>query len=433
MQEGPMKHHSNHKGFTLIELLIGMGIMGVLTSVTIVAVNPSQQLEDAKDVERKMEARELSQASKQYLIGENSQPASDIPSGSSNAKAVCKEGITDESCINLDTLTPEYLAAIPEDSTETNVKHTGYSIYTDTLGNPQIIALYEGGGSSGGSDGGDSGGDTGGSTGGDTGGGGGCTSGGDPVVICDCTDLQNMNNDVTADYELGQDIDCSDTSEWNGGSGFEPIADSTTGFSGTLDGAGYVIEYLYINRPTESVGLFEYATETAEVRDLGLNYVDITCQDGGALASTFDGTATRVFAEGDITGGQVGGLFYVNNYYDENYSDVTDAYSLVNVTGSVDVGGISAYCYNNMTNVYAAGVVTYTGSPGGNVGGLCGGSGFGSVTNSYCDTEASTQSSCGAYGDGKTTSEMYQESTYSGWDFGSVWQIDEGNYYPTLQ
>jgi hypothetical protein len=46
---------------------------------------------------------------------------------------------------------------------------------------------------------------------------------GDPYVIYNVTDLQNMQNDLDAYYELANDIDASATSGWNGGSGFVPL------------------------------------------------------------------------------------------------------------------------------------------------------------------------------------------------------------------
>ena len=49
----------------------------------------------------------------------------------------------------------------------------------------------------------------------------------DPYVIYDVNDLQAMENDLAAYYELGQDIDASATVGWNGGLGFKPIGQSS--------------------------------------------------------------------------------------------------------------------------------------------------------------------------------------------------------------
>lgn len=41
----------------------------------------------------------------------------------------------------------------------------------------------------------------------------------DPYIISDVDDLQAIENDLTAYYELANDIDASTTSGWNGGAG----------------------------------------------------------------------------------------------------------------------------------------------------------------------------------------------------------------------
>ena len=65
------------------------------------------------------------------------------------------------------------------------------------------------------------------------------------------------------------------------------------------------------------------------------------------------------------------------------------------------------------------------------VGGLVGYN-EGSVSNSYWDTQTSgTTGSDG--GVGRTTAQMMQESTFSGWSFSSVWSINEGTSYPYLR
>ncbi|KKL12757.1 hypothetical protein LCGC14_2532540 [marine sediment metagenome] len=77
------------------------------------------------------------------------------------------------------------------------------------------------------------------------------------TVITDVDELQAMENDLTADYELGNNINASATSGWNGGEGFDPIGSSGSEFTGSFDGKGYTINDLFINRPEETgVGLF---------------------------------------------------------------------------------------------------------------------------------------------------------------------------------
>jgi len=89
---------------------------------------------------------------------------------------------------------------------------------------------------------------------------------GDPYVITDICELQWMRNSLAAYYELGNDIDASETQHWNWSEsgqryeGFLPVGTSGAPFTGRFDGKGFAIYGLHINRPaTSNVGLFGYA------------------------------------------------------------------------------------------------------------------------------------------------------------------------------
>ena len=86
--------------------------------------------------------------------------------------------------------------------------------------------------------------------------GGGSGTSGSPYIITDVGELQEMENDLGAYYLIANDIDASVTSTWNGGAGFDPIGNEGSQFTGSLDGYGFTISNLTINRPTEDkVGL----------------------------------------------------------------------------------------------------------------------------------------------------------------------------------
>lgn len=77
------------------------------------------------------------------------------------------------------------------------------------------------------------------------------------INISTLAELQAMQDDLTADYVLVNDIDAGATRTWNEVTGytgryygFKPVGYSTA-FSGTFDGQGYTISNLYINRTTE--------------------------------------------------------------------------------------------------------------------------------------------------------------------------------------
>lgn len=77
-----------------------------------------------------------------------------------------------------------------------------------------------------------------------------------------------------------------------------------------------------------------------------------------------------------------------------------------------------------------------TGAVSGNskVGGLVGGENFfdGTVNNSFWDTQTSGQPTSSG-GSGKTTAQMKQQATFTGWNFVNTWGIFENHTYPLLR
>ncbi|MCC6303015.1 MAG: hypothetical protein IT489_09495 [Gammaproteobacteria bacterium] len=276
------------------------------------------------------------------------------------------------------------------------------------------------------------------------------------VPIGNCTELQNIG--ISGNYALSNDIDCSQTVTWNDGRGFNPIGGESAGtfFSGTIEGNGYKVTNLYINRPSAVVGLIGVATTCAQIRNLGLENVEITgspnIAGAGAVAGIADLTEiSNVYSTGQVTGrSSVGGLVgassrtIVSNSYSTAgiSSNSTSAANIVlgglvgvNSTGLIPLPSapcpapspnqLEANWIDGIYNSYSAGPVTGSGSF---IGGLVG-SNFGTIEDSYWDIQTSGQSSSDG-GNGKSTSEMKSETTYAGWDFTNLWIIEEGNSYP---
>ncbi len=284
-----------------------------------------------------------------------------------------------------------------------------------------------------------------------------------PVVIeiTNCIELQNMQDDLTADYILANDIDCIDTINWNLGAGFDPIVDNapSTKFEGTLNGNGYTISNLFINRPTEYyVGFIRYL-QGASINNVVLLDVDITgYMYVGGLAGYSENTditkcgSTGVIKHTNTYGGGLFGYFY-NGIIRQSFSSanvvgenagyvgglvgflktslLTDSYANGNVSGNSYVGGLSSIfsvegeTEFEITNSYATGKVI--GVPfGGLVNTIVAGS-LDSVVDSYWDTESSEQTSSNG-GEPKTTAEMISQSTFTNWDFINTWTIEEDSY-----
>ena len=357
-----------------------------------------------------------------------------------------------------------------------------------------------------------------------------------PFIITTVLELQSMNDNLSASYILGNDIDASDTVNWNSNAGFIPIGDSTTTFTGSLDGNGKTISNLYINRPGVSfTGMFGLLGPQSEVSSMTLDNFNVSGgQHSGILSGVMDqGMATEIkcinftltangTGSGPISGyvsnvilikdcevrtGQLssttthagGFVGYCRNTHIQNClsEDVTvssptgrfiggfvgivdrdnplieNCYANNNVTANdysggfvaqqVAGGGIIRNCYSKgtftgggggynggfigvlystrnynppvITNCYAAVVCNFSGSNNGGFAGAItqeGGTSPPQITSCYWDTTLSGIS-VSVVGTGKTTTEMYQQATYTEWDFVDTWQIDEGVFYPELQ
>jgi hypothetical protein len=246
--------------------------------------------------------------------------------------------------------------------------------------------------------------------------------------ITTCQQLQNMRNDVSGDYYLANDINCSGF-DYGDGKGFMPVATSSNTFTGTFDGKGYKITNLYINRPsTRFVSLFGYTAPGSKIKDVGLEEVNVrgSSHVGGLVGFKWVGTITNSYSSGTVTGSSM----YVGGLVGYNYDGtITNSYSSGTVTCSGNyVGGLAGYNYDGtITNSYSSGSVSGS-DP---VGGLVSIS-SGTITNSYWDTETSEQPSSSG-GTGKTTAQMKQQATFIDWDFDTIWAIVEDVTYPYLR
>ncbi len=95
------------------------------------------------------------------------------------------------------------------------------------------------------------------------------------TTIKDLDQLQLMFLNLGASYSLANDIDATETSNWNAGNGFAPIGISSP-FTGTFNGNGFTISNLFINLPTTNdVGLFGYSLG-ATIENVGLVNANVT-------------------------------------------------------------------------------------------------------------------------------------------------------------
>ncbi len=281
-----------------------------------------------------------------------------------------------------------------------------------------------------------------------------------PYIITDVDQLQEMNDKLDAHYALGNNIDASDTVNWNGGAGFVPIGTMGNPFTGSLDGRGYKISHLFINRSdTKYQGLFGCVDTGGVVENVGLENENVTGQHytGGLVGYNNFGTVYNCYSTGSVSGSSdVGGLVGFN--WD---GTVYNCYSTGSVSGSSITGGLVGWnltgtvynCYStgsvsssSLTIIYTGGLIGYnsngtvyncysTGSVKRGTGGLIGYNSNGTVSNSFWDIETSGRATSSG-GTGKTTENMKNVRTYTdvAWSegLGSAWDL-VGNHYDDVE
>jgi len=128
------------RGFTLIELLLVIGIIAILASIVIIAINPTKQLGQARDAQRRSDVNTILNAVYQYSIDNNGNLPGNLGTiavdtdlnicqrgGTSGVDAVACAAI---SGVSLSALTGSYLVSIPNDPSLTAATATGLTRYT---------------------------------------------------------------------------------------------------------------------------------------------------------------------------------------------------------------------------------------------------------------------------------------------------------------
>lgn len=113
-------------GFTLIELLVVIGVLTILLSIVLVAINPSRQFQQANDTQRRSDVNAILNAIHQYAADNKGT----LPSG---ITTTVKDVTSTAGATNVNlcaVLVPQYLADLPIDP-KTGVQSPVNSLCTD--------------------------------------------------------------------------------------------------------------------------------------------------------------------------------------------------------------------------------------------------------------------------------------------------------------
>ncbi len=273
-----------------------------------------------------------------------------------------------------------------------------------------------------------------------------------PYKIKTVEQLEDVRLGLESNYILENDLDLS-SKYGEGKQSWTPLGNATTAFTGSFDGNYHTISNLYINSTEGNQGLFGYQRGT--IKNLKLDDVNVSAgqYNVGGLVGYSLGNIEKIYLTGIVRGlDYVGGVVGMANGY-QTFNQIVsntlvsgrnrvggitgngrcvsiyNSYAMGEITGTGDLsGGVAGVIeYATIQNCYSIAKIKSTGERSGGITGVVNKS----ISN-YWDTKISG-CTISAAGVGKTTEEMKKQSTYTDWDFDTIWNIDEGITTPYLR
>jgi hypothetical protein len=309
------------------------------------------------------------------------------------------------------------------------------------------------------------------------------------ATAADMNEIGTYPEDWGSHFILVNDINLAEYT----GTQFNIIGTSSDPFTGVFDGNNHTISnFTYNSTGTDYIGIFGYVNSVdAEIKNLGIVKPSVNAGTGERVGSLvgrlYRGDITNCYTKdgniyGDYTVGGLVGEAYISGQITNCYTssdvsgklvvaglvgisfvEISNCYSNSNVSATYDVaGGLVADNYGPISDCHTSGNIEGVNG----IGGLIGlndaaithcyssayvvgtGVGIGALIGTdydglyeKCFWDSTVNPGLDGIGDGtidpnvtgKTTAEMYMESTFTNWDFSTpVWRICEEMDYPRL-
>jgi hypothetical protein len=238
-----------------------------------------------------------------------------------------------------------------------------------------------------------------------------------PIIICNCDELENITSILTNNYALGNNIDCSEKTNFN------PIGDDIKPFRGTLNGQGYYIYNLKINQNKDYVGLIGVLYR-GKISNIGLVSGSI---NGNLFVAPLVGRQEKGEIEKSyVKDFEIFGKANTAGLVGASNGEISNCYSISNITASIFGGGLVGSFEGELTNSYFSGKIDsiHSGFVGKSVEGY-------TITNSYYNKDL-LPNPTNVIGFAKTTEQLKTKENYQSWDFEKTWSIQENKAYPHL-
>lgn len=243
-------------------------------------------------------------------------------------------------------------------------------------------------------------------------------------------------------FTLANDIDASETRNWNNGKGFRPLLSrfyagessvlnlSSMPWGAELEGNGHVIDGLYINRPDEdSVGFYK-TMRTDILKDIGFTNATVIGRNHvGIISGDLESTSEvrKVFTSGRVSGNDfVGSL---SGAAVRNYNlNLKQVYSVATVEANGSNSGLLLGASADTVSLDEV----YTVTENSNQNAFVGPAQYLRDTNSYFNSDSISSS---PFGIGRNTMQLRNPANYNFWDFSQDWAQSPflNNGFPILR